>query len=712
MKRVFVITLVAFVLAALVGLPRLARVYAADGTLTCGTPPQPAEGSITCEAGAGYVRWSFSGVPRQTYELPLVFTGVTQTVPAKISVNMAYEKERPDPLPYGGASGSSYYIYVIQRYLIRDSATPTFVSDLSVHGPVTSGRVTFPEVIEFYVERLYPGESMNKKLIIERQDLGDKLPAGAPSEKMNGTIELRLLDGPAEEPPHETGSPFRCSFGSRDGHTQAALLSTVGVWHNGVFPGSVQCTPGGNSITWTFNSAPRLALGLAYYFTKSLELQNVNVSWDLTLCGDDLYSGTNNPADSLAQGISSNYGTGYTPWFSVWRIIPGTDCVRSQESGDYTLPASGRPDAWQWAQLKFEGPYMSYKSTRTFPMTGWLTIRAPGWATATPRPTRTPTETLTLTPSPTGTATPGTPSPTATASGGGGGGGGGGDDDPTSPPPPTATFTRTPTSTATSTSTATPTRTPTSTATSSMTSTPLGGGGTGTPVVITATPSFTPVVMTATPSFTPAVYSPTPDWNGTATAIARTQTALAWTPTPVTLTPDWGATATAIARTQTAMVSVSTPNYYHTLTAVSNAPTTQALSGGGGSGLASTPVPTVLSGGWGSNGTSACAAFVRVIVYVDNNKDSLMAVRNEGVQGVNVYLRDADYRIIRRGRTDNGVVKFCVPKALAGEVVYVDIPYLVRSGVVQIPTETQDGGAGVLESVFRIEPPVLPLYIP
>jgi hypothetical protein len=123
-----------------------------------------------------------------------------------------------------------------------------------------------------------------------------------------------------------------------------------------------------------------------------------------------------------------------------------------------------------------------------------------------------------------------------------------------------------------------------------------------------------------------------------------------------------------------------------------------------------------------------CSAWVRVIVFVDNNKDNVMALSGEGAQGVMVYLRNADFQVVRQAQTENGVVKFCAPLSMAGQQAYVDIPYLLRSGTVQIPQQSSGGIGGVspfggsmlqaagsvptLESIFRLDPPELPLYIP
>jgi len=112
-----------------------------------------------------------------------------------------------------------------------------------------------------------------------------------------------------------------------------------------------------------------------------------------------------------------------------------------------------------------------------------------------------------------------------------------------------------------------------------------------------------------------------------------------------------------------------------------------------------------------------------VVAYVDVNKDSMMALRGEGVENLAVYLMDPDYRVIGAAQTQNGIAKFCVPGSLAGQNVYVDLPYLLRSGAVSVPRNdgygyggvggaVMDTGVTTLESVFRLEAPTLPLYIP
>lgn len=102
-----------------------------------------------------------------------------------------------------------------------------------------------------------------------------------------------------------------------------------------------------------------------------------------------------------------------------------------------------------------------------------------------------------------------------------------------------------------------------------------------------------------------------------------------------------------------------------------------------------------------------------------------MALSGEGIEGVSAKLVDADYNLLEEIAMENGVVKFCVPAAQAGQLVYVDIPYLLRSGSVQIPKlQNQQNGSNpfgngnttvtvpTLELFFKLDAPTLPLSLP
>ncbi|MCX7756100.1 MAG: hypothetical protein N2117_12795 [Anaerolineales bacterium] len=739
------------------------------GTISCGTPPVPSGGSLTCEAGAGYVRWTFSDVPRVDYQLSFA---LSDSQPAKAMVKIALEHGK-QPVETNYSNG-----YVVTEYRIGQPAVMNYYR-YSFLGPSWTpeggGGDSFRESLNWYVV-LNPGAGLT--FDIARKDLPVQDP-----EKITGTVTVELL---ADEPDWLASKPaFLCNTATLDETQFAPQIPTTNIHPQyAEMPDSVQCVTGANYIEWHFSDAARMDLPLSYLLRKELMGMNAVLEYDLTLCNPGFGD------DGVRQDILSIYGIGQPDFLEFSGIeFPGQTCGSDSGTHSFTFP-NEISDSYRSAELRFWGGFaLGGKERERFPMNGWVRISVPGW-----NPTETPTPTGTVTGTPTLTLTPTLqPSPTSSEGGGGGGGGGGNPPPPTQPPPPTATFTRTftptatntatrtatvtPTATRTSTATATPTFTPTATGGGggSGTSTPIGGG-TGTPIVITATPSPTPVVQTATPSFTPAVYSPTPNWQATQTAMALTQTALAWTATPgamYTATPNWGATMTALAATATPnwgatmTAQAGTPVYHLTMTAMAWTPTPY---GGGGSGtpqtpgdFTSTPVP-VGSGSSGSNATATprwssgggggassgdgqaaagatptilpqylnglygmpnrCSAYVRVLVYVDANKDNLMALKNEGVEDVMVYLVNADYEVLNQARTRNGLVKFCVPSDLAGQTVYVDIPYLLRSGMVQLPRRNnsgQDYGANplggvaaisTLETIFRLEPPEFPLYIP
>ena len=106
-----------------------------------------------------------------------------------------------------------------------------------------------------------------------------------------------------------------------------------------------------------------------------------------------------------------------------------------------------------------------------------------------------------------------------------------------------------------------------------------------------------------------------------------------------------------------------------------------------------------------------------------------MALQGEGVDGVGVSLVDADYNVISELAMENGIVKFCIPDYLAGQMVYVDIPYLLRNGSVQVPrpqsqqsannnpfgsssSSASSASAQTLELFFKLDAPTLPLALP
>ena len=148
-------------------------------------------------------------------------------------------------------------------------------------------------------------------------------------------------------------------------------------------------------------------------------------------------------------------------------------------------------------------------------------------------------------------------------------------------------------------------------------------------------------------------------------------------------------------------------------------------SGGAGSAAASASTPVAASTSLGVAYSGPCAAYLRVLAYIDTNTDNIMALNGEGIEGVSANLVDADYNVLEVIAMTNGVVKFCVPEALAGQTVYVDIPYLLRSGSVQVPrpqAQSQNNNPfgntnaaaslQTLELFFKLDAPILPLSLP
>jgi hypothetical protein len=129
-------------------------------------------------------------------------------------------------------------------------------------------------------------------------------------------------------------------------------------------------------------------------------------------------------------------------------------------------------------------------------------------------------------------------------------------------------------------------------------------------------------------------------------------------------------------------------------------------SGGSLSSYAMTPTPPTTLSYTGSGG-SACAYALRTFVYVDNNDDNLMSP-DEGADGLEVVFMEASYSRLGSRYTREGQAVFCLPPALYGRTVRVQIPYLHQAQDVQIPASLHKD----VEVWFRLKPPTLPLYLP
>ena len=543
----------------------------------------------------------------------------------------------------------------------------------------------------------------DKVLYMERENFNE-------GDTYTGTITIKK----AEHPEH--GSPFHCVVGKtgigRKGSVQtdrigidavrdqALFVGNPGWWSHELtdsevaefqYPGNVHCAYGSNYISWT---APVVRNQVEVYFgydNGELYGKEGILEWSADVC---------NVIERWPSAPPVFSGSGYTTLEVEERIasLEAGECasLSGSESFIFDLTAQSTGLTYLGSEASSYLRFTDFSAKITVPS---FPTPTPIWtatsdATATGTATATATETPTLTPSPT---------TTDDSSGGGGGGGddggGGGGTDPTTvPPTATKTYTRTPT----------PTHTATATATATASITPTGWTGTGTPLIWTTTPSLTPIVQTATLTFTPAVYSPTPDWE-------MTQTAMAWTPTPgSTSTPDYNATMTALAWTPTPNDGSSGGEGDATATASSDSGT----GSGAGSSLAATATPSSGNTYSGYGYSGECAAYVRTLVYIDSNKDGIMALSGEGVDDISIYLVDQDYRLVSLRRSSNGVVKFCIPESLQGETLFIHAPYLIRSGSVKIPEKQQYDGFDVQEKakthevIFKLDPPELPLYLP
>lgn len=677
MKRFFSILVVLLVSLGAISVSGVSPVKAAS-PFTCGTDSLDSNpgwtGSINCETGDDYIRWTFSGLPGQTLDFGYAYTGAAQD--ADIHVDVAFIKKTGQG--YQPTWGMNQYIRV--RFVDFTGASQNdYRSTMNYYGPAeTVGDIVTGEEDITSAFTLQPGTGKTLRILRDDHD-ASFLP---PDHQTDGTVEIRLVD---DAPDPE--SPFYCSvagdetptgYYNDDPHEVSIDTIDAGYPWPSDLPFGIECEAGSNYILWTFEDmAPSFVF--RYGYTSVVAGQAIEGTLHYHRSGI-IRGAIDRPNQRTFKFTSTLYSE---PTFQIYEIASGEWTYDLTFSG--TAPSLSISSAS--SAFHVDGGDQMARDQDDL-VDGYLMLVAPNLPTPTPPVTETPTPTETGTPTPTPTSTL-TLTPTAYGGGGGGGGGdnggdngggGGGGSNPTNTPIPTFTYTRTPTPTTTS------TRTPTTTATVTATRT-------GTPA--TSTPGGGSIVVTATP-----------DLNATIAALYLTQTAMVdgGGSNESSATPDSRATMTALAHTPTA-----------------SGQTTGSAGGGGGSNTSGTTTPSSLDA-YGLYGNSACAAYVRVVSYVDVNSDSMMALRGEGIEGLSVYLMDADYRVIGVSQTQNGIAKFCVPSSLAGQTVYVDMPYLLRNSALSVPSNDGYGYGGVghsatgtistLESVFRLDAPQLPLYIP
>jgi len=96
-----------------------------------------------------------------------------------------------------------------------------------------------------------------------------------------------------------------------------------------------------------------------------------------------------------------------------------------------------------------------------------------------------------------------------------------------------------------------------------------------------------------------------------------------------------------------------------------------------------------------------------VRVFVDYNGDEYMSPY-EGVSNLQVFVLSNTYDRLGYTWTLDGQGLFCLTPTQYNTRVYLDLPYLQKFGAVDVPEAPQ----GFLEVWFRMDAPVLPLFLP
>ena len=387
----------------------------AASPFTCQTVSVPS-GSVSCEAGSDYIRWTINGVPRnipgsysnQTLNMLYNFSS-TQSAHALVSVDMVYTKSFTSTANWAAARyvrvryelglGSAYDLRT-QQYYLGPSHLP------GQPDPVSTD---FPHQVTNYAS-IAPG--INKFVAIVFDEISGPVVMNS-LDKMSGTIEIRTQpDKPGL--PYFNGSPFYCqyAYGSPiysnrpDGLNNASTGSNYPYYFQ--MPEGANCYSGSNYIRWEFGEgAVRWSWFNWAYDAALAGGKTAKAVFSLDLCGDDDKNGV------IAQRYAGpNFNTG---WRSM--NVDGSGCTHDNYELTFTMPTSTSAIANTWVGFEHDQYAEIYYPTGVRPMSGTLLITVDGLPTPTQPATSTPAETETPTPTvtPTITITPTTTSdPTAT----------------------------------------------------------------------------------------------------------------------------------------------------------------------------------------------------------------------------------------------------------------------------------------------------------
>ncbi|MEP0807623.1 MAG: hypothetical protein HRF47_19265, partial [Chloroflexota bacterium] len=406
MKRIATILLIVVLLFVAIGVSNAS----ASGVFSCGSST-PASG-ISCEAGAGYIRWTLTNVPMSPQAFAANYA-LSATAPqhALVRFDMTYTKKSVSENPRRRQIGVHYYAVDVSS---NTYDLPGFIRYI---GPTYSPYLgeaaddsvkTFQDDITYYA-LIQPGS--NKQLKLDTTVL-----TTLEENTISGVIEIQIQDS---QPglPYFNGSPLNCTVGEAGYLTYAALHTNRAdaVAHAGggegylnsiVLPDSIGCYTGGNYIMWTLDHIYD-SLILSYLADASLN----GLDAELIVSGDMCRMVTtwdNDLNDTARFRLGTPYGVSTIFNGSLNYHAEVSACAHQDQQWTFQYSDAGM-NIFRFDDDK-GGVYFS----------GFVMLRFP---TLQPGPTSTPnwTATPTQSPSPTPTVTA-----TATTSGSGGGGGGGG----------------------------------------------------------------------------------------------------------------------------------------------------------------------------------------------------------------------------------------------------------------------------------------------
>jgi len=367
----------------------------AASPFTCGqtsrdtNPSLP--GTVQCEAGEDYIRWTFSGLQSTTFNFGYGYTA-SQAGWAELRTNIQYTKKM-----WGSDKAKGHnYVWVAYGDIVTTAPNYDFVTRVLPFGPGNGAGVdeTAPYAVDWgatysvednttrLMENFQPGSGKTFSIIRHEQ-----LAGTPPEDQMGGSVEIRLV-GQGQSSLAST-SPFYCSaqwpgggYRSNNSHEVSFWDAYPGAGENrplySKLPDGITCEEGSNYIKWTFEKQSPI---MFVFFGNVPELagQAVHVTASYKRYGfyGGIFGGNNRSMRFFVERVVDT-GNFYWP-ISAQPVEDGYVTYTFEEEYEGTLSGTAQ-------RMGFDvemGDYMGLSNLGTTPwhdnVSGYVMITAPNY---------------------------------------------------------------------------------------------------------------------------------------------------------------------------------------------------------------------------------------------------------------------------------------------------------------------------------------------